>query len=193
MKRRLFIAINLPEGVKKGISSGVAGVENALKEQARFSKEKKWHITLVFLGYQEDMALSGILAAMEDTAKEFSGPKIEIGKDFVYVPEKSPKMIWLRGSKETSAMLGKMKDFLEEKLIDNKVHFKTEYRSFNSHVTICRFADFMRGDLPTLIPYSLKTNLNFNAGTLDLMESHLSRKGAEYELLQSMDFKGGKE
>lgn len=189
MKRRLFIAINLPENVKKNVFNGVTQLESFfLDKKVRFLDEKNLHITLVFLGYQEDTALSGILSAMKGVVKEFNAPKVELNSDFAYVPEKNPRMIWLRGSKNTSENLSKIKDFLEEKLIDNKIHFKVENRIFNTHITICRFANFMRGDLPEL-SFNLGKDLVFEAATLDLMESHLSKSGAEYELLQSMDFK----
>ena len=188
MKRRLFLAVNLPEGVQASVSSGVAVLEKDFSgKQARFLDDKNRHITLIFLGYQADEALSGILAAMESAVEKFSGPKIELDSNFSYVPEKNPRMIWLKCSKDTSTTLGKVKDFLEEKLIDNKIHFKIENRVFNAHMTICRFADLMRNNLPKL-SVNLKVNLSFGAASLDLMESHLSRSGAEYELLQSMDW-----
>ena len=52
------------------------------------------------------------------------------------------------------------------------------------HITLARFR--FAKDLP-----AIKTNLslNFHGESLDLMESHMKKSGANYEILQKMEFK----
>lgn len=103
-------------------------------------------------------------------------------------------MIWLTGTKQTSKILGEIKDKLEDELVKNGVRFKRDKRPFNGHLTLARFQfNFGKSNLPKLdnikeVGLPDIENLSFTAKSLDLMESRLKRTGAEYEILQSIDF-----
>lgn len=201
--KRLFIAINIPEDIKDKISKKNDVLESMLPG-ARYTGRENWHFTVVFLGYQPDEALPGIIEAMKSSAMEFKPPEMNVS-DISYGPlEGTPRMVWLNakgvarpsdglglnGSKETSEAISPLKIFLEDELIRNKVRFKLENREFNAHVTLNRFSDIHKKDLPELGKEFKDLNWFFEAESLDLMESHLSRKGANYEILQKIDFKG---
>lgn len=106
-------------------------------------------------------------------------------------------MIWLTGSKETSKILGEIKNKLEDELIKNRVQFKKENRGFNCHLTLARFSlsqiNTDQTQINADICENLRSNLResafaFYAKSLDLMESRLKRTGAEYEILASISF-----
>lgn len=183
--KRLFIAINLPKTAKDRIGEAVSQLPDY--GNARFVSPQNWHLTISFLGYQPDEAFGPILEATKETVADFSGPTIELEKIFLAPPDRPEKrMVWLAGAKKTSEILGKLKNNLEKKLIENKVRFKIDYPVFNSHLTLVRMEyasrSFLAPELPDFRP------IVFQAESLDLMESHLKRSGAEYEILSSFKF-----
>lgn len=183
---RLFIAINLPENTKDIIGDSVQKLEKIYQNE-RFIPRENWHLTICFLGYQPDEAISPILETTKETAAEFSEPEIELEKIILAPLDKPAKrMIWIKGTKKTSEILGKIKNHLEEKLIENKVKFKIDYPEFNAHLNLVRMKYPSKNFLP--LETSDFRPVIFKAETLDLMESHLKRTGAEYEVISQFDF-----
>ncbi len=177
--KRLFIAINLPNEVKEKLKNIMAGISDFCRVPP-----ENWHLTLVFLGYQPDEAIIPILESIKKAAQSFTAPNIEFEK-IIYGPSNRPaRMIWLTGSKETSQILGKIKNKLEDDLIANRVRFKIENRPYNSHMTLMRFS----GNPPTLPSKPIDNLLNFTSQSIDLMEAYLKRSGAEYDILTKVDF-----
>lgn len=184
MKRRLFISLNLPEDIKETISRELEKIRYGFTDDVRFMDPEQWHITLLFLGPQEDEAIGRILKAMKTTAGNFDEPVIEFS-DISYGPKKgAPRMIWLNGSVKSSKSLQDLKDDLENSLVDNGVVFGREHRQFAIHITLARFLSS-----ENLSELNIKFNQEFSVSTLDLMESHASKNGAKYEFLQKMDFR----
>jgi 2'-5' RNA ligase len=186
-KKRLFIAINLPEEIKDKIGEMVEKIRYELVEDVRFLDRENWHITVTFLGYQGDEFIDPILGAIKHTAKNLKQLEIKLA-NIDYGPKgKTPRMIWLNADVKTSKNLAVLKENLENNLIDRGVVFKKEYRQMNAHITLARFKRARaRKKLPDI---KTDLNLNFQPESLDLMESHLSRSGAEYIILQAVKFK----
>lgn len=184
MKKRLFIAVNLPENVKNEIEKAIEKIRFEFTGDIRFVERKNWHITITFLGWQEDGAIGPILDAAKKTAEDFDAPEIEI-TDIDYGPKnKPPRMIWLNGGVKTSKKLAEIKDDLENNLVDGGVVFGKEHRVLNVHITLARLQTF--DDLPAI---KTELNIKFPANSLDLMESELLRSGSEYDILQSFPFR----
>lgn len=188
MKRRLFIAINLPVEIKQKLGAEVGELKELFIKAGldiRFLSAENWHLTLTFLGYQDDADINLIINALQAVAPKFDMPVIEFEKIIYGPPDKPPRMIWLTGTKETSKSLAAIKDELEKELIDQGVRFQRESRLFNAHLTLARF-ELSKKSLPDI---EKSFSHEFGAKSLDLMESHLKRTGAEYEILSSFDFK----
>ncbi len=184
-KKRLFIAINLPKNIKKNIAAEIEKFRYDFTNDVRFLEPANWHITLAFLGYQPEENLPAILEAMEKTSQKFSAPAIALS-DISYGPiGATPRMVWLNGSGQTSKALSEIKEFLENALVDKGIRFQRESRGFKTHITLARFSQIAKKDLPEI---EKKVDWNFLPGTLDLMESHLSRKGAQYEQIGETGF-----
>jgi len=194
--RRLFLAINIPEDIRKKIAKQRDALESLIPgarfisgDDVHITPSDNFHLTLVFLGYQEDEAVLPIIKSMEDIVSEIEPPEI-ILDDISYGPPKgTPRMIWLNGTKETSKSLSSIKIALEDELIKNKVRFKLENREFNSHITLARFTEIPKGELPEIGKEFKKLDWFFMPESIDLMESQLSRSGAKYEILQRINFK----
>jgi 2'-5' RNA ligase len=175
---RVFVAINFPEEIKKRIKAETEALKLKFDPAAiRFLTPENWHLTLSFLGYQEEKSVDLIIRAMEEICKNQNSFMVKLEK-IIYGPPKTPRMIWMAAAAETSQKMALLKTALEDKLAEAGVKFKRERRLFSAHVTLARFRQPM-----TVLP-EIKKNimLEFEADSLDLMESHLRRSGAEYSL-----------
>jgi 2'-5' RNA ligase len=188
--RRLFIAINLPENIKRQIENFVSQIE--IDADVRWLPPENWHLTITFLGHQPDEAMQNILKPIKETVLlRGLGQKLKIEFDKIILapPDKSPRMIWLVGTKETSRALAEIKNKLDALLRENGVDFKNDYKTYNSHITLARFQNLSNYKIPdSLINQLAIRPINFTVQSLDLMESHLKRAGAEYEVLAKVDF-----
>ncbi len=190
MYRRLFIAINFDAATRRAIADVKKKIENSFGwekgERVRFMPEKNWHITISFLGTQDDANLPAIVEAMRTTARDFSTEDISF-TEIIYGPwNKEPRMIWLTTSRETSRTLGRIKNGLESLLDKAGVHFERESREFFGHITLARLPNNMpRSDLPAI---ERKLTITCPALSLFLMEAELGRRGATYAVLQEAPF-----
>lgn len=185
--RRLFIAINIPEDIKQKISKKRDALEQLLPG-VRFVDEENWHFTVIFLGYQEDEAIMPIVEAMQTVAPKFAQPEVEISDISYGPPRGTPRMIWLNAAEETSKTLAPFKIALEDELIKNRVRFGLEKRAYHAHITMARFADISKKELPELGAEFENFKWIFEAESFYLVESHLSKGGAKYEVLQQIKF-----
>lgn len=179
-KKRVFAAINLPEPIKKDLASAIEKIRPLFGREIRFLDPENWHLTVSFLGSQDDNSVGLISEALSETAKEFEPLHIKFEK-IMYGPiGKAPRMLWLASSKETSSLLGEIQKFLEEKLMEKNVPFRQENKKFFAHLTIARFESAAKENLPDLNVAFAKS---FEAESIDLMESRLKQSAAEYEIL----------
>jgi len=194
-KRRIFIAINLPAGLKKRILS--------LRQKwpglpARWTFEDNLHLTLVFIGYVGDDQLAEICKITREVAKKYSPFELKFSR-VVYGPSSSAKasegkpdsqtrMIWLEG--ERSDALVRLKDDLENALLESRRSgfYRKEDRQFKPHLTLARLRDEWRD-------YAFKPEINLEfretvpVETIEVMESELRRAGAEYAVLETCELK----
>jgi 2'-5' RNA ligase len=190
MKRRLFIAVNLDSQARAAVSKTEQDIEDAFGwergDWIRFMPEENWHITVSFLGTQDDAALTAIMNAMRGTAGRFSAVGISF-VEVIYAPQKGdPRMIWLGTSEETDHALGGIKMSLENDLGAAGIRFERELRAFSGHITLARFSHHAQpGDLPKI---ERKLAISCAGTSLDLMESELGRGGAQYAVLQKFPF-----
>jgi 2'-5' RNA ligase len=193
-KKRLFIAINLPDAVKKKISDVIASLDLQINRKVakqigfRWMEPESWHLTISFLGYQLDEAIGPILKSMKEVGGYFAAFEIEF-EDIIWAPaDKAPRMIWMTGKEKTSNDLAGLKNKLEDLLIENGVRFKPEIRKYNAHLTLARFSDGknfndLNIDLSGVVK-NIFQSLNFVAQNIDLMESEIEHGGARYIILQ---------
>ena len=112
-KKRLFIAINLPENMKNDLERKIEEIRSELDPSIRFIGRHNWHITLIFLGYQSDNDVNLINQALSEAAAAFEPLALKFEK-ITYGPVgRTPRMIWLVADRETSKALAKIKNDLE--------------------------------------------------------------------------------
>ncbi|MDP3043725.1 MAG: RNA 2',3'-cyclic phosphodiesterase [bacterium] len=197
--KRLFIALNLPEKIKKEI---VEFTDKLAKNNK--NKPIKWvmgdglHITLHFLGYAdgmleeqvnpvrkggalkttlfENVGLSnGVKLAMQSLSGKFGELKFSLGKISAFPNLMNPRIIFLECEQTNGKSVFKLQELLGEKL--TQLGIVVDERLWKPHITLGRVkerCDFKTGDC-AIEP------LNFSVASFELMESRLTPRGAEYK------------
>lgn len=184
MKRRIFIAINLPEEIKKKLV-GCQG--KWLELPIRWTKKDNLHITLFFLGYLSDEELLEICKVTKEVASQNSSFSINLKRIYYGPPKKMPpRMVWAEGEKSTE--LGKLQKDLENSLLSSSIKgTEAEDRPYAPHITLGRIKDWeFRQMEPEERPeVNEDINLSFEVNSVEIMESQLKRGGPEYTVLES--------
>jgi len=188
-KRRIFIAINLPEKIKKKLMDYQSKWPNL---PIRWIKPENLHLTLAFLGYLSDEELLEVLKITKEVASRNSSFLINL-KKIIYGPPKKmpPRMVWAEGEK--SEELGKLQKDLENSLLSSS--FKglpePEARPYTPHITLGRIRawEFRQIEPEERPKIAEEISLSFEVNSIEVMESVLKRGGAEYTILESCPLK----
>lgn len=187
-RARLFVALDLPEGVRAGI---VAWGRGALDDPAlRPLAPGALHVTLAFLGWtaeKEIPRLEEIVAASRAPAPALAlgdpVPRPERGRPRLFaLPADSPGTVALQAG-------------LQERLVEARL-YEPEKRPFWPHVTVARVRREERGSKrPALVakrPGPLPRDLSqlFGGVRVTLYRSELKPQGAQYTPLAQVELPG---
>lgn len=186
MKRRIFIAIDLPSALKQKIAYFISQWRWL---PIRWSREENWHITLVPPVYLEDRELESLTMLLRKSRLGKTFP-VNFSRVLLAPPGERARMIWLEG--ETPPELAQLKNKFV-RIWARKPELpqpKYENRSFQLHVTLARFES---GDLRELEEKTRvlgEINFVFEVKEAAMMESRLEPSGAEYEILAAIPLVG---
>lgn len=184
MRHRIFIAINLPEDIKKKL------LEYQLRWPelpARWTKKDNLHITLAFLGYLTDEEVLEICKIVKEVAPKYEPFLINLKRIIYGPPKKPPRMIWAEGEKTEE--LGKLQKDLENALEGISKELSEEQgRGYAPHITLSRIKQWeFRQIEPEESPeINEEINLSFEVNSIEVMESQLKKGGLEYTILESI-------
>jgi len=188
MRHRIFIAINLPEDIKKKLTDYQA---KWLELPCRWTKKENLHITLMFLGYLSDEELVEICKTTKEVALLNPSFTINLNKICYGPPKKMPpRMVWVEGEK--SEGMGKLQNNLENSLLATPFKGpKNDVRPYAPHITLGRIKtwEFRKIEPEERPEMNEEINLNFEVNSIDVMESELKRGGPEYTILESFPFR----
>src|SRR5688500_12902247 len=180
---RTFIAIPLPDDARTALRPLATKIEGLLPVGAfRLLAPEDWHITLSFLGDQDDEGVGRVVTALPSLVPMLDVP-VELSFDrIVYSPNANdPSLIALMGTQETSALLGEVRDDLENGLIAHEAQFRPDNRRFMAHITLAR-----RTKESVLLPeLDERADLLVIPGSVDVLESFPQENGSLYEVLAS--------
>jgi 2'-5' RNA ligase len=185
-RHRVFIAINLPEDIKKHLLSYS---EKWPELPAKWTDKNNLHITLEFLGDLTDQEIGDVCEVAKGVSQRHDSFSIDLTKIIFGPPKKMPpRMVWAEGKK--SEELSELKKDLEEELLE-KISFRPEGRGFTPHITLARIRewDFKKIDLEERSEINEDINLTFTVETIEVMESELKRGGPVYTVLESCELK----
>ncbi|HOF45060.1 MAG TPA: RNA 2',3'-cyclic phosphodiesterase [Candidatus Pacearchaeota archaeon] len=181
MKKKIFIAINLPEKIKSELVSYQEKIDRFFDDTCpiKWTKKDNLHITMFFIGFVEYDELINVINKTEKALEDLEPFKIKIDS-ITYGPlGKTPKMVWANGEKIPSIVEANRK--LEESLFEIR---PTEHE-FTPHITLGRIIQwqFKRIDEDQIPQIEEYPNLSFNVNSIDIMESVKGR----YVILKSIN------
>ena len=186
MKHRVFIAINLPEGVKKRLKLWQEAHDEL---PVRWTKEPSLHLTLVFIGYVSSEQVVEICRVARETAQSFEPFEMNIDR-IIFGPlgKNPPRMIWLTG--EPNKQLSELKTALEDALLNCDSGLShVEKRSFKPHITLARIQPDRWAQLTNSPAINESFSARFDVNSIEVMESDLKHDGAEYAVMESCELK----
>jgi 2'-5' RNA ligase len=190
-KIRSFIAIELPEDLKKALAELQREFRSAGNSPVKWVQVDNIHLTLKFLGDIDIDSTDKITAALEGAVNNITPFSIEASKLGVFPNLNRIQIIWvgLYGELEKLAQLQKR---IEESL--KPLGFPPENRPFSPHLTLGRVRDYARpderqklGQLITAANFEGKYTINVN--NINLMRSQLTREGPIYSKLRIITLK----
>ena len=186
MKRRIFIAINLPNNIKKQLGLYKDKWQDL---PARWTSLNNLHITLEFLGDLTDEELGEVCVVVKEVAKRHGSFSINLDK-VLYGPlgKIPPKMIWAIGEKLDE--LSDLKEDLQEFLLE-KIAFRPGLKSFSPHITLARINEWEWKKIEPEERPEVNENIEnvFTVESIEVMESVLKRGGPEYTIVESHSLK----
>jgi len=185
MKKRVFIAINLPDNIKNKLEEIQRKTENSFSYFSGFcpitwTRKNSLHITLLFLGNIEAEDLFYIFDKLEAISKNTEPFEINLNS-ITYSPINNPRMVWVGGEKTNE--LKNLQEAMEKEL------FNRGSKEFNLHITLGRIKQWQFKNIEgENIPELEQIDLRFKVNSIEVMESELKRGGAAYTTLKSFSF-----
>ncbi len=169
MKKKIFIAINLPEKIKKDLVSYQEKIDGYFDDFSpiKWTRKDNLHITMFFVGFVEYDELVEIFNRIEKSVEDLEPFKVELDS-ITYGPlGKTPKMIWVNGKKIPSIVEANRK--LEEVLFEIR---PTEHE-FTPHITLGRIVQwqFKKIDDDQVPQIEEYPKMSFNVDSIEIMES----------------------
>lgn len=179
MKRRIFLAVDLPPELKQQIAETIKQWHWL---PIRWLAPENWHITLVPPVYLEEPELGLLMAALK--RHRFGRPLTVRFSQAILAPSGIPaRMIWLGGA--TPAELPQLKKKLEQAWasLGPLSPPKIESQPFSLHVTLARFEPGELKELEQKTRVLGEVDFAFEAHEVAVVESHLKPSGVAYETL----------
>jgi 2'-5' RNA ligase len=182
-RHRVFIAINLPEEVKREL---MKFYDKWPELPAKWTTKDNLHITLEFLGDLTDAEIADACKIVSEVASRNNGFSINLNKILYGPPKKNPpRMVWVEGEK--SEELGDLRKDLQDLLLQKISYRPEEGRNFSPHITLARISEweFKKFDLDERPEINEEIDLIFDVQSIEVMESELKRGGPVYTILES--------
>lgn len=184
MLHRIFIAINLPDALRKKLLNFS---KKYPKLPARWTTEKNIHITLNFLGILNDNQLLETIKTVKEILLGYSPFLVKINR-ICYGPPKKfpPQIVWAIGEKNQEILV--LQNNLENTLFGLPIYqYKIkEKRRFSPHVTLARIKSFEFRRLSEEPEINEDVDLSFEVNSIEVMESQPKINGVEYTILESI-------
>jgi len=182
MEHRIFIAINLPEDLKKEI----VPVQKKLKKfdwPVRWTATDNIHLTLRFLGSITDQEIEQVKGIIEQAVKKTKLFLLQISNFVAFPNLKVPRVICL-SVEESETLYNLHSDIVSP--IEEQGIGESERYPFSGHITIGR-AEQQSANYRALS--KMEFNANFTVDSVEIMASVLKPEGPVYSVIKSHKLK----
>jgi 2'-5' RNA ligase len=188
---RCFIAVELPDEIKSGLSRLQAQLKSGSQFPVKWVDPYSIHLTLKFLGNVASDRTGEITEAMKGASQGVSPFQLEVKDLGVFPNLRRVQVAWVGVSGEVDK-LARLQQKIESALA--QLGFAPENRRFTPHLTLARlhnhaspderqrFGQFI-ADTRFEAAYSLPVE------AINLMRSQLTREGAIYSRISSVGLK----
>ena len=187
---RCFIAIELPQELKRALKELQQRLQKGSPAPARWVDPNGIHLTLNFLGNVAADRIEAISGAMAEAARGIAPFQLGVGELGAFPNLKRVQIVWVGVGGEVEK-LARLQQQLESAL--EKLGFPPEKRRFTPHLTLARLREqaspIEREKLGQLIAASEFDATPFPVEAVNLMRSQLTRQGAIYSRLSSVALK----
>jgi 2'-5' RNA ligase len=185
---RLFIAALIPDTVRDALHTAREQLQRAAPDRAlRWVAPDNYHITLLFLGEQDEARLPAIVQAMEAARAGVPPFEIAIRGLGVFPNWNRPNVLWA-GVSEGGQPLAQVATALERALMP-----APSGKPFHPHITLarlktpCRDADGLKRRLHDAVQRLAATDFGrYKLRTISLMQSTLTPDGSVYTELHAV-------
>lgn len=180
---RLFVAVSIPRGHLEAIAGATAPVRERFPG-GRWPAVENQHVTLKFLGSTPAAVLPDVEDVCTEAAASAAPVEVRLGPVGSFPSATRMRVLWV-GLEDEAGMLPRVATALDEGFVP--LGFRVEKRGFTPHLTLARFKAPVRvtEPLPEIATPELPP---FTIDAIELFRSHLSPKGARYEVLRSFPF-----
>jgi 2'-5' RNA ligase len=184
---RLFIAIEIPDDVKKLMAEAQAKLKGAAVD-AGWTRPQGIHLTLKFLGEVPEPRAPELMTALTGAIKGTGDFRLDIAGAGAFPNPKSARVVWIGVSGETDK-LAKLQVAVEDAMTG--LGFPREDRAFTPHLTLGRIKYIRSRDawLKALEEIKDIKLPSFDVHSVSLMKSELKRSGAVYTELGRVGLK----
>jgi len=188
---RCFIAIELPEELKAGLSQLQSRLKVGEQAGVKWVDPYSIHLTLKFLGSVAVDRIDEITGAIEEATQGTSPFHLEVKELGVFPNLRRVQVAWVGISGEVDK-LGQLQRRIESNLA--RLGFAPESRPFTPHLTLARLRDRALPDerqrFGQLIASTrFEAAFTIDVNTISLMKSQLTREGAIYSRISSIGLK----
>jgi RNA 2',3'-cyclic 3'-phosphodiesterase len=177
MQKRLFIAINLPEDIKKRLFRFVEKEYSDLP--VKWSRQENFHLTLNFLGYIPEESIPEICEILRKAVEGLPSFDVEFQKMEIGPNKERKKMIWASGEKTED--LAKLRYRLD-KALGFQIREKKELRP---HITLGRIIKKKWKEMSPEPDPERKLKFSVPVSCVDLFESKLEKGKRVYYVMES--------
>jgi 2'-5' RNA ligase len=177
---RLFVAASIPDAELVRIDNETKDLRDRLIG-ARWAPIDNQHITLKFLGRTEARRLTDVVDVIEGVAERYGPSRLTVSGLGVFPSTRRARVLWA-GLHDEAGLLTSLAGDLAGDL--TSLGYKPEKREFTPHLTLARFRNPVPVEPERL---ELEDGAPFTLAKIELHRSHLSPKGARYEVLRSFE------
>jgi 2'-5' RNA ligase len=183
---RLFVAADIPEGIRKELDHDLASLRVAHPE-ARWVPPENWHVTLKFLGAVEPRHVEDLRSTVARTAEQYDAFETRLASVGAFPNERRARVVWA-GLDDRSGTLGALANGLDQVLAR---FVEPEQRPFSPHLTVARLRN------PASVEAALArgvaiSSTPFAVDGIVLYRSHLRRPAPLYEAVQEFPLAQGR-
>ena len=185
---RLFIAIEIPEEIKAGLTEAQRGLKSSGIVDASWTRPEGIHLTLKFLGEVLESKVPDLTNGLRRAAEGIGPFRLEVGGIGTFPGPKNARVVWVGLSGDTER-LSRLQAAVEETI--SGIGFERDERAFTPHLTLGRIKYIRSRDrwLKALEEVKDISLAGFDVTAVSLMKSELKPSGAVYTEMGRVELK----